>query len=72
MQSDGGAHLVCARNLVSESTPGAHEVRPYGKPFSFAIYARASDSTASFRLSGGCEDGLRWPPARHTRAASGR
>ena len=45
MQSDVGAHLVCALHLVAESNAGAHEVRPYGKP-----YARESHSTASLRL----------------------
>ena len=50
MQSDGGARLVRALNLVPESTSGAHEVRPYAKPFSFATFARESHSTASFRL----------------------
>ena len=51
MQSDVGAHLVCARNLVPESISGAHEVRPYGRQFSFATYERESHSTASFRLT---------------------
>ena len=52
MQSDVGAHLVCALNPVQESDSGAHEVRPYGEQFSFAPYERESHSTASFRLSG--------------------
>ena len=50
MQPYVGAHLVCALNLVSEITSGAHEVRPYGKQFSFATEERESPSTASFRL----------------------
>ena len=50
LQSDGGAHLVCALNLGSESTAGAHEVRPYGRPFGFATYEWESHSTASFRM----------------------
>ena len=49
MQFDLGAHLVCALKLVPESKSGAHEVRPYGKQFSFAAYARESHATASFR-----------------------
>ena len=40
MQSDVGAHLVCALNLVSEGNSGAHEVRPYGEQFGFATYER--------------------------------
>jgi len=31
MQSDVGAHLVCALHLVSEGNSGAREVRPYGE-----------------------------------------
>ena len=40
MQFDVGRTFLCALNLVPESTSGAHEVRPYGKQFSFAIYER--------------------------------
>ena len=50
MRFDVGAHLVCAFNLVPESTSGAPEVRPYGKQVSFATYTRESPSTASLRL----------------------
>ena len=51
MQSDAGAHLVCALNLVPESRSVAHEVRAYGRQFSLATYARESHSTATFPLS---------------------
>ena len=51
MQSDGGTHLVGAFNLVPDSISGAHEVRPYGKQFSFATYGLASHATELARLS---------------------